>query len=91
MLARILLYPKDLQDFSRYESGTKIADINTDDGFGVFMIKKRFGVNQPEFLWLPKKGYSDHLEVYKNIQKMTDSEFETYVNECFNILIKDNS
>ena len=44
MEVRFLLLPKDLNDLNQFESGTKIADINNEKGFGAFIIKKRAGI-----------------------------------------------
>lgn len=91
MEVRFLLLPKDLNDLNKFESGTKIADINNEKGFGAFIIKKRAGIYSLEFLWLPKQGYSSHLDCYKNISKMSDAEFKDYVIQSFNILITENN
>lgn len=90
-MLRFLLYPEDLQDLCKYESGTKIADLKNEKGFGFLMIRKRPNFLLLEFVWMPNKGRSRNINCTKDISKMSKKEFEKYITTTFEKLINDLS
>lgn len=88
MNLEITLWPKDLLDISSFESGTKIATYIDEKGYGIFVLRNRYSKIIPEFIWLPKKGVSCHLDCKINLSHLDNETFKTYIESQFNILLK---
>ena len=88
MNLEITLWPNELTDISKFESGTKIATYKDDNGYGIFVLRNRHSKIVPEFIWLPKKGVSCHLECNVNLSRLDNNAFKTYIESQFNILLK---